>query len=133
MVTIKDYAVATNSTSGELFVSLILEGDLELILSQQSGRFYATTRRCSISSTFDESTAAIMVGKQIPGNIQKKECEPYDYTITDTGEVIKLSHRYEYVPEEVQPSPEQVSPENDALVEELNEFSTNGQQMLAEA
>lgn len=53
---------------------------------------------CSMPATFDEATCQSMVGKQIPGSIQKIECEPYEYTIPRTKEVIELDYNYSYVP-----------------------------------
>jgi hypothetical protein len=44
-----------------------------------------------------------LVGKEIPGTIQKVSCEPFEYTIKDTGEVISMEHRWEYFPEGVTP------------------------------
>jgi hypothetical protein len=124
MVTVADYAIRQNA-EGEDFVVLILQGDLEMVQSQETGRFYATARRCSISSTFNEAVAAQMVGKQIPGNIQKVECEPYEYVIPESGEVVKLSHRWEYVPEQ------QTQPTSPKVHANQNVFSQNGQ--LADA
>jgi hypothetical protein len=99
MVTVNDYKIRETS-EGKPFISLELMGDMELVQSAKTGRFYATTRRCFISSTFDEATAKRMIGKQMKGNIIKVEAEPYDYTIPETGEVIQLSHRYDYTPNE---------------------------------
>jgi hypothetical protein len=100
MVTVENYAVRQNS-NGESFVALILQGDLELVQSSSTGKFYATARRCSISSTFNESTAALLIGRQIPGTIQKESCEPYEYVIQETGEKITLQFRYVYSPVEI--------------------------------
>ena len=97
MVRVKSYALRTGENGD--YVSLELEGDLEMVQSTNTGRFYATTRRCRISSTFDELTAMKMVGKEISGEIVRVQCEPYDYTNSDTGEVIQLAHRYDYRPE----------------------------------
>ncbi len=36
----------------------------------------------------------------MPGKVEKVETEPYDYTVKDTGEVITLTHRFEYIAEE---------------------------------
>jgi hypothetical protein len=99
MVTVENYAVRQNS-EGESFVVLILQGDLELVQSSVTGRFYATTKRCSISSTFNEATASMMIGKQIPGSIQREACDPYDYVIQETGEKVTLQFRYVYSPVE---------------------------------
>ena len=66
MVTVTNYAVSTNS-EGKSFVILTLQVGLELIQSQNTVKFYATSKECSISSTFDESTASLLIGKQLPG------------------------------------------------------------------
>lgn len=85
--------------NGEKFMTLELQGDVELVQSSNTGRFYATARRCFIFCTFDEAIANKLVGTQMAGHIEKIECDPYDFTIPDTGEVIELSHTYTYVPE----------------------------------
>jgi hypothetical protein len=98
MVTIINCALR-QSKEGKQFVSLQLQGDVELVQSMETGKFYATVRRCSITSTFDEPTAKSLIGTKLPGTIKRSGCEPYDYT-TETGEIISLGHTYEYVPEE---------------------------------
>lgn len=80
-------------------IALDLLGDVEMIQSQDTGRFYATARRCSVASSFDERTAQMMVGRSMPGTIERTGCAAYDYTIPESGEVIKLAHTYQYVPE----------------------------------
>lgn len=82
------------------YVSLELQGEITLVQSQNTGRFYATAQRCFMFSTFDEVTAKSLIGTQIPGTIRRVECEPYEFTIPETGELINLAHSYEYVPEE---------------------------------
>jgi hypothetical protein len=96
MVTIVDYKERVNK-DGEPFLALVLEGDMELVQSE-SGRFYATARRTSIPSSFTEETCKRLIGKQMPGAIVKMECDAYEYTLPETGEVIHLAHRYEYSP-----------------------------------
>lgn len=100
MVQVVDYRVRLNK-KGESFISLSLQGDLVMVQSLETGRFYATAKKCSITSTFDEETAKTLIGRQIPGSIQRVESDPYEYTIESTGEVITLTHRYEYLPEQV--------------------------------
>ena len=130
MVTVTNYTVATNS-EGKSFVILELQGDLEMVQSQNTGKFYATARKCGITSTFDESTAALLVGRQLPGGIVKEACEPYEYTIPETGEQITLSHRYGYSPTEQQPVISQ--PKLEPVVPNLSNFSTNGKNVFAQA
>ena len=71
-----------------------------MVQSQETGKFYATAKKCFITSTFDEQTAEALVGREIPGRIERVECEEYDYTVPETGEVITLSHRWEYLPDD---------------------------------
>lgn len=100
MVTVIDYKIRETESNEKFFV-LILQGSIEMIQSQASGKFYATAKTASISSTFDELTCKALIGQQMPGNIAKVECEEYEYTIESTGEVITMKHNYEYVPEEM--------------------------------
>jgi len=81
---------------------------MELVQSMGTGRFYATAKKCSITSTFDEAAAQTLIGKQMPGSIQRVEAEPYEYTVPKTGEVILLQHTYQYVPELRNPTPSRV-------------------------
>lgn len=97
MVTIRNYQMHVNG-EGKLFVSLEIIGGAEIIQSQQTGRFYATVKRCFIPSTYDELTAKLMIGEKISGNIVRKECEAYDFKVPGTGELVSLTHKYEYMP-----------------------------------
>lgn len=95
MVTITSFAVR-ETKDGRSFITLELSGGVEFVVSQATGRPYATTRRCSIPCTFDEITAQGLVGSQIPGEIVKQETEPYEFINKVTGDVMLLSHTYSY-------------------------------------
>jgi len=95
MVRIIDYVKRQNS-AGEDFFLLLLQGGLQLVKSQETGRFYATMKQATISTTFDEDTCKSLIGEEIPGSIVKVETDPYEYTVQETGEVLTLSHRWEY-------------------------------------
>ena len=97
MIKVTNYKIKQKS-NGETFVTLELTGNLEMVQSQQTGKFYATLRKCSIPSTLDEETAEGIVGTKMEGSIVKQECEPYSYTIQSTGEVITLNYSYQYQP-----------------------------------
>jgi len=99
MVTVIDYSLR-ESKDGKSFVSLKLEGDPEFIQSLQTGKFYLTAKRCSVTSTFTEESAKSLIGKKMRGSIVRMECESYDYTVPETGEIISLAHTYEYLPDE---------------------------------
>jgi hypothetical protein len=109
MVKIIGLKVSVNS-DGKSFVSLKLEGSVEAIQSQKTGKFYLTNRTCFILSTFDKLTAEALIGTSMPGSVGRTFCDPYEYTVKETGEVISLSHRYEYKPEEVTSSVENFQP-----------------------
>ncbi len=98
MVTVVDYALKT-TTEGREFNTLVLQGGLCMVQSKITGNYYATVKKCSIPSTFDEATAKAMIGEKIPGSIQKKACEPYEYTNKETGEIIEMDYRWFYCPE----------------------------------
>lgn len=99
MVTISGYA-ERESADGKKFYALILRSGMELVLSEESGRYYATAAQASITSTFDEATCKSLVGTKLPGHISKVAAEPYDYTVKETGEIITLTHRWAYNPNE---------------------------------
>ncbi|WP_295654700.1 hypothetical protein [uncultured Mucilaginibacter sp.] len=67
-----------------------------MILSQSTGKYYATTKKCSIPCTFDEATASKLIGSQIQGSIVRVAAEPYEYTNERTGEVLMLNYNYAY-------------------------------------
>jgi len=99
MVTIVDYRKRQRK-SGEEFFALILQGGVEFVLSKETGRFYATAKKASMSCTFDEQTCKSLVGSQFPGSVQKLKCDPYEYLVEDTGKVLNLEHRWVYTKED---------------------------------
>lgn len=98
MVTVVGFA-KRQRTDGQQFIALILQGGLEMVKSKQTDQYYCTVRKCSISSTFDEPTARMMIGEKIPGSIQKLTCENYSYVVKESGEVLNLDFRWAYLPE----------------------------------
>ena len=70
MVTISGYA-ERESKDGKKFYALILQGGMELVLSEASGRYYATAKTASITSTFPESICKNLVGTKLPGESHK--------------------------------------------------------------
>ncbi|WP_217607387.1 hypothetical protein [Chitinophaga sp. GbtcB8] len=97
MVTIKNYFLNQNG-EGKPYVCLELIGEIEILLSEKSGKFYADVKKCKIPTRIDEATARLMVGKQIAGSIVKKECAAWEYTVPGTGEVVTMNYRFEYEP-----------------------------------
>ena len=96
MVTVKEIKRAENS-KGEEFFMLVVESGAMAVKSKQTGRVYITAKTAFVSTTFDEQTASSLIGAEFEGTIRKVDCDPYEYTIEATGEIVELSHRYEYV------------------------------------
>lgn len=98
MVTVTNYAVRKTKDE-KTFITLELSGKVELVQSQDTGKFYATRRRCSIPSTFDVNVAQSIIGTQIEGEIVRVESDPYDFVNPNTGEVMSLAYSWAYQPE----------------------------------
>ena len=94
MVLISNYNVCKNSDN-EKFMSLVVTGDLEMVESQTTGKFYATVRKENVPCTFDEATATGLIGTKMSGVICKIPCEPFSYFNKD-GDQITVDYMYEY-------------------------------------
>lgn len=96
MVKISGYQERKSSDGKKTFIVLELEGDIQFLTSQATGNQYASVLKCTMPSTFDEETAQQLVGKTLPGSIEKTPCEPYDYANPTTGAITTLDYRYAY-------------------------------------
>ena len=99
MVKIVDYAVSKNS-KGEEFFALIVQGELEAVISDKTKQTYFTARTARVASTFNEHTCKSLIGTELPGKITKVLVEPYEYTVPETGEIVTLKHSWRYLNEE---------------------------------
>ncbi len=109
---------------GRIFFVLELQGGVEMVKSLETNQFYATAKKSYVTSTFDEETCKALIGTSMPGKIEKQECEPYQYTVKETGEELILNHRHVYIPET-----ESSTNENEAvqkLLADEHAFSQNG-------
>ncbi len=86
--------------NGENYHYLVVQGGIEAVKSQQTGKTYLTTKTSRVPCTFDEAVCESLIGTTLPGAIKRVEVEPYEITIAETGEVVERSHRYEYISEE---------------------------------
>jgi hypothetical protein len=50
-------------------------------MSEETGRYYATAKSASITSTFDEATCKGLKGKQLPARIEKVKCDAFEFAI----------------------------------------------------
>lgn len=83
--------------NGDEFLLLVLQGGIEAVKSETTGKMYFTARTVKVPATFDEETCKSIIGSQFDGTIMKVPSDSYQYTIKETGEVVELKHRYEYV------------------------------------
>lgn len=98
MVTIIDLKTIITE-EGKAISMLVVQGGLEPLVSNKTGRIYLTMRKANISTTFDEATCKSLIGTELPGNVQKVACEPYEYTVKETGEIITLNYNWQYIDE----------------------------------
>ena len=84
------------SATGKEFNVIVLQGDIEIVVSKETGKPYLTARKTSIPCTFDESIAKTLIGSQLPGGIERVEVKPYEFVVPSTKKKIKLSHSYLY-------------------------------------
>jgi len=81
MVTIIGLEKRKNRVKNEEFNVLVIQGEIEVVLSKTTGRPYLTARKTSIPCTFDEKLAQNLIGHSLPG-----------------GKAITLNHTFQYSP-----------------------------------
>jgi hypothetical protein len=70
-----------------------------MVKYKETGNYYATAKKTSVPSTFTEETCKSLIGQKIPGSIQRVPCEPYEFAVPDSGEILELDHRWVYMKE----------------------------------
>ena len=98
MVRIVD-AYERESKDGDSFVLLIIQGKIEPVVSKTSGRPYLTARRTAIPCAFILPEAKQLIGTTLPGEVERHECDPYEFVVPETGKKVKCTHTYMYNPE----------------------------------
>lgn len=106
MVTVTGYDSRLSNDDREFF-TLTIQGGVEVVESK-NGNFYMTAKKMSIPSTFSEEECKLLIGKELPGEIVKVECEPFEYTNMSTGEIFILNHTSKYVAEKKQDSSNEI-------------------------
>ena len=101
MVRITNYKTRTKEDGTEFYL-LEVQGGIEMVKSKTTNQYYATAKKATVSTTFDEDTCRGLIGTDFPGKIAKIKTEPYQYTIRETGEVVALEHRYMYLPDDIE-------------------------------
>jgi hypothetical protein len=101
MVTIVVMEKRTNKAKSQDFNVMVLQGDVEVVISKTTGKPYLTARKTSIPCTFNEQFGKQLVGQMLPGIIERKECKPYEFLIPGTKKPVTLNHTFQYSPNPV--------------------------------
>lgn len=99
MVRIVDFKTYHREDETE-FCVLIVQGGLEAIKSKETGRVYLTAKIARVPCTFDSDACQSLIGTELEGIIRKVEVEAYEYVDKKTGDILNLTHRYEFLTKE---------------------------------
>lgn len=95
MVTVTNYQTRTTK-DGREFITLELQGGLEMVVSKTSGQYYATTKKCNIPTTFNDQVANRLIGTELEGEIVRQEVEPYEFVNPRNNETMMLNYSWVY-------------------------------------
>lgn len=112
MVRITDYK-NVKKESGKEFNMLVVQGGIEPLVSKKTGRIYFTVRKANVTTTFDKETCKLLIGNELQGTVKKRLCEPYEYTVPETGEIITLTYTWQYI------DPDVINADNQIINKEL--------------
>jgi len=87
--------------AGKEFNLLVVQGGVEPLVSAKTGRIYLTMRKANVSTTFDEASCKSLIGTELRGSVERVDCEPYEYTVKETGEIITLKYNWQYVDDDI--------------------------------
>ena len=99
MVQIIGFEKKKNEKTKEYFSVLILSGEPEVMISKSSGRPYVSARKTTIPCALEEIQAQALIGKELPGSIERVSCAPFKLKQA-TGKEIKISTAFQYLPPE---------------------------------
>jgi hypothetical protein len=88
------------SKSKESYAVLILAAEPEVMISKSSGRPYISVRKTSIPCALEESQAQALIGKELPGTIERVSVTPFQLTLA-SGKKVKISSAFQYMPPEM--------------------------------
>jgi hypothetical protein len=87
------------SKSKESYAVLILAGEPEVMISKSSGRPYISARKTTIPCALEENQAQALIGKELPGSIERVACTPFEVKLA-TGKKVRISTAYQFLPAE---------------------------------
>lgn len=98
MVTIVGFK-EVEAQDGRTFTSIELQGEPKLEQSVATGNFYLTANKTRVTTLLPLEVCQMLIGKQLPGTVDKVQVEPYEHVNKETGEVKVLDYAYVYTPE----------------------------------
>jgi len=84
------------SKSKESYAVLILQGEPEVMISKTSGRPYVSARKTTIPCALEDNQAQALIGKELPGSIERVSCTPFEVKLA-TGKKVKISSVFQYL------------------------------------
>jgi hypothetical protein len=69
------------------------------MISKSSGRPYVSVRKTSIPCSLEDNQAQALIGKELPGSIERVSCTPFEVKLA-TGKKVKISTAFQYLPAE---------------------------------
>jgi hypothetical protein len=80
---------------------LLLQGSIDVVKSNTTGKQYITAHKVSMVCTLDQDSCKEQIGTKLPGSIEKVSCAPYEFMIPQSGEKVMLNYTYQYNAENV--------------------------------
>jgi hypothetical protein len=99
MVQIIAFEKKENTRTKQNYSVLVLQGEPEVLISKSSGRPYISARKTTIPCALEENQAQALIGKELPGSIERVSCTPFEVKLA-TGKKVKISTAYQFLPSE---------------------------------
>jgi len=100
MVQIIAFEKKENSRTKETYSVLVLQGETEVLISKSSGRPYISAKKTTIPCALEENQAQALIGKDLPGTIERVSVTPFQLTLA-SGKKVKISSAFQYMPPEM--------------------------------
>ena len=89
--------VERTSSKGNTFRVVIVGSDAQVVFSKD-GKPRVDAVKAGIPSNLPTEALKALIGNNLPGKLEKQECEPYTF-IGNDGEEVTLDYRWQYVAE----------------------------------
>ena len=94
MVQIVAFQKKENSRTKESYSVLVLQGEPEVLISKSSGRPYISAKKTTIPCALKENQAQALIGKDLPGTIERVSVTPFQLTLA-SGKKVKISSAFQ--------------------------------------